>query len=108
MKPEVQQTLHELFSGPDIKEVINTSNRVHLANVQAIMLALFDKGVITPEEFNRYHILATQQLDQQWQAKVDAQKENAERRLKELEKELPVLGPIIANMARRDKDGETT
>lgn len=104
MKPETKETIQKIFGGPNIPGAIDASNKVHLANVMAIQLALFDKGVITPTEYARYHTQAIHYLDQIWQKKIDDAKREKEESLKALEEEIPIIGKVIADMVRRQKD----
>ncbi len=53
------------------QQAVSESNQANAANCSAILTLLCDKGIITPEEFERARAQAVAHCDQYWAQKQD-------------------------------------
>ena len=89
MDNETRRQFSELLSGPDVCEAIDETNKIHLINFTALFLWLVDKGVLNPEEFNKYKMMATHSIDQLWTDHLVKQKEKAKKVIDKIDEEIP-------------------
>jgi len=106
MSDETKDTLRQLIQGPNYNEVLIGTNQIHLINHYALVIALMSKGIITQKEYQACLAKATHFIDQQWKEKMDERQAENDKKLDKLEEELPIIGKLLAQMARRQRDAD--
>ena len=103
MNKDLMRQFSELMTGPDIIEAFNQANKAHVVNYTAIFLGLVDKGIFTPEDWDKYKMLATHAVDQAWTSKLDEQNKEAQELLDQMEKDCPGVAKVFGFFLKRDE-----
>ena len=94
LHPLVMPSVFQRLVANEFKQVIeqaNEASRAHATNFATLMIALLEKGIISPEEMDAARVRATSLVDQEFARKRDEQRAELDQRLAEQLSE--ILGP---------------
>ena len=88
----------------DVIQLLDKSNKAHVINFTALFIALVDKGIIKAEEFERYKMMATHGIDQEWARRRDLEDEKAKEVMKKLDDICPGFTDVFGWMTKQQDD----
>jgi hypothetical protein len=91
-------------NGEEMSRLLDQSNKAHVTTCTALFLALIDKGIIKPEEMDRYKMQATHAIDQEWARRRDKEDAKAKEVMKKLDDICPGFMDVFGWMTKQQDD----